>query len=135
MVDLPHIVLPEHSYVIYDPNRDQYSRGGDGPNWSKKPKVWTTMGNLKNHLAMFIAIESLHVKDLNFYKHTYHIHRGNPYNVDCVVYDIVNKTQVATVHELFNQLIAARKKADEKHQKKVIAELTAKIRKMNGQEP
>lgn len=40
-------------YKIRDKNTGLFSCGGDGPRWSRVGKTWSSMGNLKNHLALF----------------------------------------------------------------------------------
>lgn len=37
-------------YKIRDPATGLYSMGGVDPRWTKKGKVWTNIGHLKNHL-------------------------------------------------------------------------------------
>lgn len=37
-------------YKIHKKGTDLYSTGGMTPDWSKKGKVWTNIGHLKNHL-------------------------------------------------------------------------------------
>lgn len=46
--------LKFEGYVILDPRTGQYSRGGTAPDWGKRPKVWSGIGPLKNHLNQFV---------------------------------------------------------------------------------
>lgn len=50
------IPLPKlEGYVIYDPTTGLFSSGGmpGKMHWRKKPKIWTGIGPLKNHLRQF----------------------------------------------------------------------------------
>ena len=52
MVSIP---LPRmEGYVIYNPDTGLFSAGGTGPTWRKKPKIWSGLGPLKNHLQLFV---------------------------------------------------------------------------------
>lgn len=46
--------LPTEAWAIYNPNIEQWSRGGAGPKWGKRPKLWSTIGALKNHLNLMV---------------------------------------------------------------------------------
>lgn len=47
--------LPKiEGFVIYNPVTDLYSKGGQYPKWSKKPKIWTNIGHVKLHLNQLI---------------------------------------------------------------------------------
>lgn len=43
------------AYKIRSKETGMFSRGGDSRVWTKKGKTWSTIGHLKNHLAMFIS--------------------------------------------------------------------------------
>ena len=45
--------LNKKGYVIYSPSRDLFS-GGGSLGFVKKPKIWTRLANLSNHLTLFI---------------------------------------------------------------------------------
>lgn len=49
---LPPLKL--EGYAIYNPITQMWSKGGTGPKWNKKPKIWSTVGNLKNHLNQMV---------------------------------------------------------------------------------
>lgn len=46
--------LPTEAYAIYNPITEMWSRGGSGPKWGKKPKLWSSIGHLKNHLNLMV---------------------------------------------------------------------------------
>jgi hypothetical protein len=47
--------LPQlEGYVIFNPDTGLYSRGGTDVKWTKLPKLWTTVGAVKNHLALHV---------------------------------------------------------------------------------
>lgn len=55
MVKIPPVKLPDaEALAIYNPKLDKWSRGGTGPHWGKKPKIWSQVGPFKNHLSMFV---------------------------------------------------------------------------------
>ena len=84
-------VLPEikHGYVIYDPVTGLYSKGGTWNVWRKKPKVWSNIGFLKNHLHMFT--DPYYNKDRTYKGHE-------------EIHDIVTKEKLCTVDEMLNEL-------------------------------
>lgn len=41
-------------YAIYNPATGLWSKGGTGHDWKKKPKIWSNIGHLKNHLNLGI---------------------------------------------------------------------------------
>lgn len=45
-------------YKIRDSETRLFSSGGSEPNFSKKGKVWSNIGHIKNHLKMFKVIPS-----------------------------------------------------------------------------
>lgn len=49
---------PKIVYKIRNKTTGLFSGGGAYPRWSKKGKVWTSMGNLRNHLNMFKTYRS-----------------------------------------------------------------------------
>lgn len=50
MSDLTKPRKPEQFYKITDPETGLFSTGGSDPKWTKKGKIWRTLGALKNHL-------------------------------------------------------------------------------------
>jgi hypothetical protein len=55
-VKIPQVKLPEtDALAIYNPQLGKWSRGGMGPTWGKKPKIWSQVGPLKNHLSQFVG--------------------------------------------------------------------------------
>lgn len=89
-------------YMIYNPKKGLYSAGGTTPKWKKKPKIWSGMGPLKNHINM-VAIGSHYINmytnrttkdyykrlypDFDETKHTQIFGYQNLYD-DCVVIDL-----------------------------------------------
>lgn len=135
MTEHPKLPQPKQAFIIYDPKTEKYSRGGMTPTWSKKPKMWSGWGPLKNHLAMFISVEYLDRGNryLNA-KRKHSIAHRQPYSEDCIIFDIVANGQVAKVHDIYKEMIYARVEQDKKDQDKRIADAIMQIRKMNGQE-
>lgn len=41
-------------YVIYNPATGVFSSGGVTPRWGPRPKIWSSIGALKNHIGLFI---------------------------------------------------------------------------------
>jgi len=41
-------------YVIYSPSTGLYSRGGLSGVFAPRPKIWSSVGAVKNHLALFV---------------------------------------------------------------------------------
>ena len=41
-------------YVIYNPSTGLYSKGGTMGVFATRPKIWSSVGALKNHLALYI---------------------------------------------------------------------------------
>lgn len=136
IADPVHPKLPEYkgAYIIYDPAKGKYSRGGTMPNWSMKPKIWSSWGALKLHLAQFIA--------WNFDKHdgatsyldrkkVYRLVNFQPYSTECYIHDIVSNLAVGNVHAILDEMIAARKKQDLKDQDKRTREMIEQIKKRN----
>lgn len=49
------ISIPEiKGFVIYNTKTQLFSSGGCYPRWKKKPKIWSDVGHLKNHLSQLI---------------------------------------------------------------------------------
>ena len=44
---------PAYMYKIRRKSDGLFSSGGMDPDWSKKGKVWTSKGHLKNHFRLF----------------------------------------------------------------------------------
>jgi hypothetical protein len=128
---LPELPAVKNAFVIYDPKTEKYSRGGMTPSWSKKPKMWSGWGPLKNHLSMFIQVEYVG-KESSYLerKKKYVLTRYYPYT-DCMIYDIVSNSYICRVQDVFDEMIAVRVEQDKKDQKKRIELLTEKIRQMN----
>lgn len=48
--------LPKlEGYVIYNPTTGLYSKGGSYGVWSKRPKIWSSIGAVKNHLVQYVS--------------------------------------------------------------------------------
>jgi len=46
---MPIIPIPKfEGFVLYDPVTQLFSRGGDPNQWGKKPKIWRSVGHMKN---------------------------------------------------------------------------------------
>jgi hypothetical protein len=131
MIDLPELPCPKEAYVIYSNSREKYSRGGCAPSWSTKPKTWSGLGPLKGHLAMFIVIEF--IGKAPYWRKEYKLTATQPYD-GCVIYDIVSKRQVSTVHEMYRTMIEARMVQDRKDQNKETDRLIKLIQKRNEEE-
>ena len=128
---LPKLPTVKNAFVIYDPKTEKYSRGGMTPSWSKKPKMWSGWGPLKNHLAMFITIE--YIGGWSKFvdrKKKYGLARYNPYE-DCMIYDIVTNSYICRVKDLYNEMIIAREEQDKKDREKHLNEMLKKIKKIN----
>jgi hypothetical protein len=41
-------------YVIYNPSTGLYSKGGTVGVFATRPKIWSSVGAVKNHLALFV---------------------------------------------------------------------------------
>lgn len=41
-------------YVIYNPSTGLYSKGGTAGVFATRPKIWSSVGAVKNHLALFV---------------------------------------------------------------------------------
>ena len=41
-------------YVIYNPSTGLYSKGGTAGVFAPRPKIWSSVGAVKNHLALFV---------------------------------------------------------------------------------
>lgn len=48
-------MMTKKVYKIRDQGTGLFSAGGTGPKWTKVGKTWSSMGQLKNHLHMFIT--------------------------------------------------------------------------------
>lgn len=59
-------------YVIYNPATGMYSGGGAYSDkiWRKRPRFWTSIGALKNHIAM-VAVFTRHSKKQIVYRQVY----------------------------------------------------------------
>lgn len=50
---IPALPKPE-GYVIYNPSTGLYSKGGTYGVFSPRPKIWSSIGAVKNHLALYV---------------------------------------------------------------------------------
>ena len=83
-MDIP---IPKmEGYVIYNPSNQKFSRGGTSSNlpnfWSRKPKIWRRIGDLKNHLVLYINV--------SYYNKIFKItdtYKG------CIILNIVDQTE------------------------------------------
>lgn len=55
-MNLPKPIVMK-GYAIYDPATDKWSRGGNYTSrlWGKKPKIWSAVGHVKNHINQLIV--------------------------------------------------------------------------------
>jgi hypothetical protein len=69
-------------FVIYNPQTKLFSRGGFSrlKLWSKRAKIWGTLGHVKNHLNMFVYREYNYVDGKQYCK----LHIGSEYD-GCLV--------------------------------------------------
>lgn len=115
------IKIPEiKGYAIYKPSTNLWSRGGSEPKWGKKPKIWPSIGHLKNHLAQHIQHEYAH--DENYKIRPVFI-RINHYYSDCVLIDVSTNQPTKD----FNILEYLQKKASDSYSKRCLP-----YRVMNG---
>lgn len=80
-IDLPIV----KGYAIFHPGTKKWSRGGVVPKWGNKPKIWPSIGNLKNHLAQHVYSDYLYRPDTKhklIVAHYYHA---------CVLIDVVTQ--------------------------------------------
>lgn len=73
-------MLKIEGYCICNPKTGLYSKGGYSPKWKKKPKIWSNIGHLKNHLNMFVNMD--YTNNLIIIRNVYE---------DCFVYDLVTQ--------------------------------------------
>ena len=107
--------LPVKGYVIYSPELNLYSGGGIpsyGSIFKKKAKIWSSLGALHSHLAMFIHTKYEHI-DKNFCIHTFEANY-NMYDEDDLIIEISSGQAIETVNEAFNFLIDQRNKKEVK---------------------
>lgn len=105
--------LKLEGYAIYNPSTGLWSRGGTGPNlWKKKPKIWSNIGHLKNHLNL-----SIHCEYANQWNKVERSH----FNISarysgCVVIDVTtgNPLDSNWINEYYFDYIR-RQKADRKY--------------------
>lgn len=107
--------LPVKGYVIWSPLRNMYSKGSDGPSWSKKAKIWTSIGGLSNHFAMFYRYD--------YTKQIYEIdynsdHKSEMYYENDQIFEISENKLISTVGEYVKELIKRRLKSDILYYKK-----------------
>jgi len=77
-------------YVIYNPATSLYSRGGVRGEWSKKPKIWSSIGHLKNHLSLYIITDF--DKNNSYFVVTDHYK-------DCIVVNIIDGSEPFKIHD------------------------------------
>ena len=135
MVDMPK--LPHKGYVIYSPSLELYSPGGtpEVSNkiiWSKKPKIWSSRGNVANHIALHICTEYKKTGIPYLYDHEYYVYVASIYkdNIDAQIVEIGENKVETTVYNEIERLISNRKKEDEKRRKKIIKSYEEKLKNL-----
>jgi hypothetical protein len=93
------VIVPKpelKGFVIFNPDNDLFSGGGQYPPWRKKPKIWGNIGHVKNHLLVAL--------DHGAYRDSYSTSKScvndkKEYRISnrylgCIVYDIVTDKEV-----------------------------------------
>jgi hypothetical protein len=83
--------LPKlEGYVIYNPDTGMYSKGGSYGVFSPRPKIWSSIGAVKNHLALYI--------NRHYHKLESSVVISTHYK-GCVVLNLVDGTEPFKIHD------------------------------------
>jgi hypothetical protein len=108
--------LPIEAYMIYSPEREEagcnyLSTGGSIHylGWSRKGKMWNTLGHLTNHLAQHVGIRFYDNQEPK-------IIVSSCYSGNEEIIEISSGKTICTVKERFDYIIANRIKKDKNQQ-------------------
>jgi hypothetical protein len=81
-------------YVILDSETNLYSGGSSPPRWGKKPKIWSNIGHLKNHLNLVLTCNMSHdlISKIHYIKIPSYYRNSN-------VYDLTGNIVNFDIHE------------------------------------
>ncbi len=90
----PSIPKPKiEGFVIYNPTTGKWSKGGTYEHriWGDRPKIWKTMGHLKNHLGQLLQ-GGWHYEEVDGERKKFRI--LSPVYQGCVVFNIATDEPV-----------------------------------------
>lgn len=122
MTDIVLPTLKMEGYVIVDLNTGLFSSGGTNPRFKKKGKIWSSLGHLKNHLALFTE--------------KYYRDNADPYRkAKAKAFDIVTGKELFDVSEYIDrrgkEMMIEREQRMERYRKQRKLDLERELKELN----